>query len=211
MPAGIPQSLMYGRRGQAANGMPIRNMSAEQQNTTSGNPGMPIYNTAANAMPNIQYPGGSPSLAQIQQGYDSNWGGFTGGGWPGQPGSNPFGGLFNGQAPMPQMSGPYGAVGGQGGSATPSSAWLANQQQALAAAQGPQQAIAGSAASRGMAPNIGMGQMSNGRMQSAYMPFFNQQQQQMQPPANVGRNPVATGPTYSGMAPQPTTPNPVNS
>jgi hypothetical protein len=44
MPMGIPQSLMYGYRGQYADGAPARDRGTEQANTYSGNPNMPIFN-----------------------------------------------------------------------------------------------------------------------------------------------------------------------
>src|SRR5690349_350528 len=44
MPMGIPQSLMYGYRGQYADGAPLRDRGTEQASTYSGNPNMPVFN-----------------------------------------------------------------------------------------------------------------------------------------------------------------------
>lgn len=55
MPAyGAPQSLMYSYRGQQADGNSIRNRGAEQRFSGSGNPQMPMFNTAPSPSQGIQ-------------------------------------------------------------------------------------------------------------------------------------------------------------
>ena len=68
MPYAIPQSQLYGARGRMADGMPIRNRGQEQFNTTSGNPGMPIFNMQRGPQQGVQTYGGQPT----QLGYTTN-------------------------------------------------------------------------------------------------------------------------------------------
>jgi hypothetical protein len=46
----VPQGMLHSARGMYADGMGTRNRSMEQFNTRSGNPNMPMFNTARNAM-----------------------------------------------------------------------------------------------------------------------------------------------------------------
>lgn len=60
MPYAIPQAQLYGSRGRMADGNMIRNRGQEQQNTTSGNPGLPIFNTQPSPQQGMQTYGGQP-------------------------------------------------------------------------------------------------------------------------------------------------------
>lgn len=46
----VPQGMLHSARGMYADGLGTRNRSMEQFNTRSGNPNMPMFNTARNVM-----------------------------------------------------------------------------------------------------------------------------------------------------------------